>query len=230
MNPSNPAPLSTASRTVANDAQGEIAYVYVDAAIVVVNKPSGLLSVPGRGQDKQDCVAGRLQAEFPDALTVHRLDMHTSGLLLLARGKEMQRRLSIQFASRQVDKRYLAVVVGELPLASGEIDLPLRADWPNRPRQKIDALAGKPSLTRYQVISHDASANTSRLALIPETGRTHQLRVHLQALGHPIIGDALYGDAASSAGPQRLLLHADQLAFAHPEHGERLSFLCPAPF
>lgn len=228
MNPSNPAPFCTASHNIANEAQAEI--VYFDAAIVVVNKPSGLLSVPGRGHDKQDCVARRLQTEFPDALTVHRLDMHTSGLLVLARGKEMQRRLSIQFASRQIDKRYLAVVVGELPVASGKIDLPLSADWPNRPRQKVDALAGKPSLTRYQVISHDVAANTSRLALIPETGRTHQLRVHLQALGHPIIGDALYGDATSSAGAQRLLLHADHLAFGHPEHGERLSFLCPAPF
>ncbi|MBE2259487.1 MAG: RluA family pseudouridine synthase [Rhodobacteraceae bacterium] len=204
--------------------------VYVDHAVLVVNKPAGLLSVPGRGDDKQDCLERRLQAAFADALTVHRLDMHTSGLLVLARGREMQRRLSIAFARRQIDKRYLAVVAGKLPASSGEIDLPLSADWPRRPRQKVDPLAGKPSRSRYRVLGHDPASNTSRLALIPETGRTHQLRVHLQAIGHPIVGDALYGDTASATTAARLLLHAAELAFAHPESGERRRFLSPAPF
>ena len=203
--------------------------VYLDAALLLVNKPAGLLSVPGRGADKQDCLARRVQAEYPDALIVHRLDMQTSGLLLLARGKEMQRRLSIAFAQRQVDKRYLAVVEGRLPASSGDIDLPLNADWPNRPRQKIDLLAGKPSLTRYRVLSHDPAAGTSRLALSPETGRSHQLRVHLQALGHPIVGDALYGTRVAGK-EQRLLLHADHLAFVHPASGAPMCFCCTAPF
>lgn len=206
--------------------------VYSDAALLLVNKPAGLLSVPGRGEDKQDCLARRVQAEYPDALIVHRLDMATSGLLVLARGKAMQRRLSTQFANRQVDKRYVAVVNGLPPLASGEIDLPLAADWPNRPRQKVDRLAGKPSRTRYQVLSHDPVANTTRLALWPDTGRTHQLRVHLLAIGHPIVGDGLYawaGGAACGAGA-RLLLHAESLAFAHPETARPMAFCCPAPF
>jgi len=203
--------------------------VYLDAALLLVNKPAGLLSVPGRGADKQDCLARRVQAEYPDALIVHRLDMQTSGLLLLARGKAMQRRLGIAFAQRQVDKRYLAVVEGRLPASSGDIDLPLNADWPNRPRQKVDLLAGKPSLTRYRVLSHDPAAGTSRLALWPETGRSHQLRVHLQALGHPIVGDALYGTPLAGK-ERRLLLHADHLAFVHPASGVSMRFGCTAPF
>lgn len=200
--------------------------VYLDAALLVVNKPAGLLSVPGRGAEKQDCLARRVQAAYPEALIVHRLDLSTSGLLVLARGKEMQRRLSRLFAERQVDKRYLAVVSGSLQTPAGEIDLPLSADWPERPRQKVDLLAGKPSLTRYQVLSHDPAGPTSRLALWPETGRTHQLRVHLQAIGHPIVGDTLYAGAAA----ERLLLHAEELLFAHPESGQRLHFCCPAAF
>ena len=204
--------------------------LYLDAALLVVDKPAGLLSVPGRGDEKQDCLARRVQTEYPAALIVHRLDMPTSGLLVLARGPQMQRRLSIQFAQRAVDKRYLAVVAGLLPAASGEIDLPLVADWPNRPRQKVDLLAGTPSLTRYQVLSHDPAAETSRLALWPATGRTHQLRVHLQAIGYPIVGDALYAGATEPASGKRLLLHADHLALAHPESGRPLHFSCPAPF
>jgi len=209
-----------------------LAIVYFDASLLVINKPAGLLSVPGRGEDKQDCLARRVQAAYPEALIVHRLDMATSGLLVLARGKAMQRRLSTQFANRQVDKRYVAVVNGLPPLASGEIDLPLAADWPNRPRQKVDRLAGKPSRTRYQVLSHDPFANTTRLALWPDTGRTHQLRVHLLAIGHPIVGDGLYAEAGGAAcgADARLLLHAESLAFAHPETARPMAFCCPAPF
>jgi tRNA pseudouridine32 synthase/23S rRNA pseudouridine746 synthase len=163
-----------------------------------VNKPAGLLSVPGRGEEKQDCLFRRMQSSYPEALIVHRLDLHTSGLLLLARGKEMQRRLSRRL--RHTAGRQALPGGGQRTTCHrrcGEIDLPLAADWPNRPRQKVDRLAGKPSLTRYQVLSHDPAGNTSRLALWPETGRTHQLRVHLQALGHPIVGDVLYGQRCS---------------------------------
>jgi tRNA pseudouridine32 synthase / 23S rRNA pseudouridine746 synthase len=204
--------------------------VYADHALLVIEKPSGLLSVPGRGAGKQDCLASRVQAAYADALIVHRLDMETSGLLVLARGKEMQRRLSILFQDRQVEKNYVAVVDGALPMERGEIDLPLAADWPNRPRQRVDVAAGKPSLTRYRVLSYDPAAHNSRVELHPETGRTHQLRVHLQALGHPILGDALYADATVQAKAPRLLLHANWLAFTHPESGEHLTYASAAPF
>jgi tRNA pseudouridine32 synthase/23S rRNA pseudouridine746 synthase len=161
---------------------------------------------------------------------VHRLDFDTSGLLVMARGKAMHRCLSILFQDRHVDKRYLAVVAGQLTPECGEVCLPLIVDWPNRPRHKVDLETGKPSLTRYRVHSYDAAEQSSRVELTPETGRTHQLRLHMQALGHPILGDSLYADAESLARADRLLLHAEYLAFAHPESGERLNFNCPAPF
>ncbi|TXT23237.1 MAG: hypothetical protein FD134_2263 [Gallionellaceae bacterium] len=182
-------------------------------------------SVPGRGADKQDCLASRVQIEFPDALVVHRLDMGTSGLIVFGRGAVMQRQLSRLFRERRVAKRYVAVVEGK-PEATGEINLPLAADWPNRPKQKVDASSGKPSLTRYRLLAHDTATNTSRLELEPVTGRTHQLRVHLAAIGHPILGDALYGQGAA----ERLLLHACRLSFAHPLSGEVLELFCVPPF
>lgn len=200
--------------------------VYRDASLVVVNKPAGLLAVPGRGADKQDCVASRVQAEFPDALAVHRLDMATSGLMLFARGAEMQRLLSRMFRERAVQKRYVAMVAGKLKSSAGEIDLPLVCDWPNRPRQKVDYASGKPSLTRYRMLAHDTATDTTRVELEPVTGRTHQLRVHLMAIGHPILGDALYGGRAA----QRLLLHACSLGFAHPLDGEPLLLTSDPPF
>jgi len=204
--------------------------LHADNRLLVVNKPSGLLSVPGRGIDKQDCLITRVQVDYPDALIVHRLDFDTSGLLVMARGKAMHRGLSILFQERLVDKRYLAVVAGELVPECGEVCLPLIVDWPNRPRHKVDFATGKPSLTRYRVLSRDAAECCTRVELTPETGRTHQLRLHMQALGHPILGDSLYADAASLAKADRLLLHAQYLAFAHPESGEALRFNCPAPF
>jgi len=199
--------------------------VYWDESLIVVNKPAGLLAVPGRGADKQDCVASRVQAEFPDALVVHRLDMATSGLMLFARGAEMQRRLSHLFRERLVAKRYVAMVSGRLELLAGEIDLPLMRDWPNRPRQKVDHESGKPSLTRYRVLAHDDG--TTRVELEPVTGRTHQLRVHMAASGHPILGDALYGEEGRA---ERLLLHASALSFAHPLNAEPLVFVSESPF
>jgi tRNA pseudouridine32 synthase/23S rRNA pseudouridine746 synthase len=204
--------------------------IYADHALLVVNKPGGLLSVPGRGSDKQDCLIKRVQADYADALIVHRLDFDTSGLLVIARGKAMHRRLSILFQDRRVEKRYIAVVDGELSQKSGEVCLPLIVDWPNRPRHKVDFATGKPSLTRYRVLSYDAAGCCSRLELTPETGRTHQLRVHMQALGHPILGDSLYADALTRAKSNRLLLHAEYLAFAHPESGEQLSLTSAAAF
>ena len=204
--------------------------VHADPALLVVAKPSGLLSVPGRGADKQDCLISRVQIDYPDALIVHRLDFDTSGLLVLARGKRIHRALSIQFQERQVDKRYVAVIAGKLDAECGEVCLPLVVDWPNRPRHIVDFATGKPSLTRYRVHSYDAQKHCTRVELTPETGRTHQLRVHMQALGHPILGDSLYADAASLAQADRLLLHAEFLAFAHPETDEPLNFDCPAPF
>lgn len=207
-----------------------IAWLHVDAALIVVDKPSGLLSVPGRGEHLQDCMSARVQAHCADALVVHRLDMATSGLLLFARGAAAQRRLSEAFAHRAVDKRYVAVVHGAVAQASGEIDLPLCVDWPNRPRQRVDPEHGRPSLTRYTVLARDAQRHTTRLALLPLTGRSHQLRVHLHALGHPILGDALYAPATVQALAARLMLHAESLAFAHPFSGARVRFEATAPF
>jgi tRNA pseudouridine32 synthase/23S rRNA pseudouridine746 synthase len=193
--------------------------LYADDHLLVAVKPEGLLSVPGRGPDKQDCLSARVQARYPDALIVHRLDMATSGLLLFARGAEMQRRLSIAFQRREVDKRYIAVCAGKLEPAQGEIDLPLAPDWPNRPLQRVDLEKGKHSLTRYCLLS--VESQNSRVELEPVTGRSHQLRLHLASIGHPILGDALYGVASSAP---RLLLHACALSFTHPYRGESLAF------
>ncbi len=193
--------------------------VYLDDALVVACKPSGLLAVPGRGEEKQDCLSARVQLSFPDALVVHRLDMATSGLIVFARGIEVQRRLSHMFREREVEKRYEAVVSGVMEQTTGEVNLPIIADWPNRPLRKIDTELGKPSLTRYRLLSQEDKA--SRLELEPFTGRTHQLRVHMAAIGHPILGDALYGEAASAP---RLLLHACSLSFLHPVSGRPLNF------
>lgn len=204
--------------------------LFEDADLLVLNKPSGLLSVPGRGADKLDCLATRVQAEFPDALVVHRLDMETSGLLLMARGREAQRELSRQFERREVEKRYQAIVDGRPEPTEGEIDLPLITDWPNRPRQKVDHVEGKPARTRYCVLSHESRDNSCRVALYPITGRSHQLRVHMQSLGHPILGDALYAHPAAHKKASRLLLHAECLAFQHPASSAFLNFNSPCPF
>jgi tRNA pseudouridine32 synthase/23S rRNA pseudouridine746 synthase len=186
--------------------------------------------VPGRGEAGRDCLSERVRGKYADALIVHRIDMATSGLMLLARGADAQRTLSIAFARREVHKRYVAVVSGRLSVQEGEIDLPLAADWPNRPRQQVDTLRGRPSLTRYRVLEVDEAHNTTRVELEPVTGRAHQLRVHLLAIGHAILGDALYGSAEVQAAAPRLLLHASSLRFAHPASGEPMSFDSPPPF
>lgn len=199
---------------------------YLDDVLLVAEKPAGLLSVPGRLPENQDCVITRLQVLYPDALTVHRLDQVTSGLLLHARGKAMEAALSIQFQQRQVGKRYQAVLEGVLEEDAGEVDLPLIVDWPNRPKQQVDHARGKPALTRWRVLARDRHAQRTRVELEPVTGRSHQLRLHMASLGHPIVGDVLYGAMPAS----RVHLHACQLAFTHPVTGQRMTFDSPAPF
>ncbi|MFY9261801.1 MAG: RluA family pseudouridine synthase [Gallionella sp.] len=200
--------------------------VFQDEHLLVVNKPAGLLAVVGRGVDKQDCLATRVQAEFTDALVVHRLDMATSGLLIFARGVAMQRALSGLFERRKIEKQYLAVVAGKLAEMAGEINLPLGADWEHRPRQRVDFERGKPAQTHFQLLSYNEPHDTSRVALTPTTGRTHQLRVHLLAISHPILGDSLYGGREA----QRLHLHAAALCFNHPQTGEVLNLQCAPSF
>ncbi|MFT4090215.1 MAG: pseudouridine synthase [Asticcacaulis sp.] len=202
--------------------------LYQDAHLLVYDKPAGLLSVPGRLPENKDSLALRAQAEFPDALIVHRLDMATSGLLVMARGPEAHRTLSMAFADRQVDKRYVAVVAGQVPDDTGEVNLPLICDWPNRPRQMVDHDIGKPSLTRYRVLSREA--DRTRIELEPVTGRSHQLRVHMMAMGHPIIGDEFYAPEDIRRLSPRLLLHAERLSLPHPANGEIMRFHAPAVF
>ena len=232
-----------------------ISVIFEDGALLVLDKPAGLLSVPGKGEGKQDCLSARVQARFPDALVVHRLDMATSGLMVMARGAAAQRILSMAFASRDVVKRYCAIVSGSLasavpsePDAWDVIDLPIAADWPNRPLRIIDARHGKPSVTRWRLASDaphtpqtphvplqtpadfDRSAAFTRLELEPLTGRSHQLRVHMAALGHPILGDLLYAPPPTQARATRLLLHACALTLAHPFTGETVAFASTPPF
>ena len=199
---------------------------YIDDALLVVEKPAGLLSVPGRLPENQDCLVARLQASFPDVLTVHRLDQVTSGLMLYARGRQVQAALSMQFEQRRVHKRYEAVVEGRVAGEAGEIDLPLICDWPNRPRQMVDLERGKPALTRWRVLARDAGQAWTRVALEPVTGRSHQLRLHMASAGHPIIGDCLYGAAPAA----RVQLHACRLGFVHPVSGAEMAFASPSPF
>lgn len=205
--------------------------LYEDAHLIALLKPAGLLSVPGRGVDRADCLSARALERWPDALIVHRLDQATSGLMLMARSPEVQRALSTAFAERRVHKHYEALVHGQAAAAgtSGwqEIELPLIVDWPNRPRSKVDPVAGKPSLTRWRALAHDTTRHTTRLALEPVTGRSHQLRVHLLAIDHPIVGDTLYGPPD---GAPRLMLHACGLRLAHPVTGQALDLADPAPF
>ncbi len=211
----------------------DLVVVYADDALLVLNKPAGLLSVPGRGEDKQDCLSRRANQCYPDALVVHRLDMATSGLLVMARGQAAQRSLNDAFALRQVHKRYEAVVHGLTAPALTDwqtIDLPITVDWPNRPLRIIHATQGKPSQTRWLRLGDGPLHHTTRLALEPITGRSHQLRVHLQAIGHAILGDALYAAPDVAALSERLLLHACLLEFTHPRTQQTMRFASPTPF
>ena len=212
--------------TRATDDDASFNLVHADDALLVLDKPAGLLAVPGRGEDKQDCLSARVQARYPDALVVHRLDMSTSGLMLFARGTAVQRRLCRAFADGEVAKQYVAVVEGRLLDDHGVIDTPLAADWPNRPRQVVDHERGKASLTHWRVL--ERGEDSTRLLLEPVTGRTHQLRVHLQWIGHPIRGDALYAPAPLRA--ERLLLHATRLLLTHPQTGAACQFASAPEF
>ena len=214
--------------TVYAPPQAELEVVYADGDLVAINKPAGLLSVPGRGADKADCAQSRVEQRFPGALTIHRLDMATSGLLLFALNKDMQRALSGKFAAGEIIKRYVADVWGVPQPAAGEINLPLITDWPRRPLQIVDREIGKPSVTRYETVS--VSGGVARLALSPLTGRSHQLRVHLAEIGHPILGDEFYAHPDALAARSRLALHAAGLSFLHPATGAPVSLDSPCPF
>lgn len=204
--------------------------LFEDEFLLAVEKPAGLLSVPGRGPDKADCLSARVQQIYPDARIVHRLDMETSGVLLFARDEVTQRLLGRLFEQRQIAKTYVAIVHGKPATGSGLIDAPLIADWPNRPLQKVDLEQGKPSQTAFRVLGYDADRDQGRLQLEPHTGRSHQLRVHLHYIGHPIVGDRLYRYPGISYQPERLMLHATELAFIHPQTEESLTISCPASF
>ncbi|WP_237263884.1 RluA family pseudouridine synthase [Thiomicrorhabdus immobilis] len=202
--------------------------IYADAHLIVANKPSGLLSVPGRGPDKQECLLSHLMTDFPDAKIVHRLDMDTSGLMVVARSAEVHRHLSRQFQERQTKKRYYAVCAGKPSLESGYINLPMRCDWERRPLQMIDFKQGKGALTHWKVL--EQYVDSFLVELSPVTGRSHQLRLHMKSLGHPILGDNLYADSDSLRQSNRLMLHAKFLSFIHPITNQSLTFDCPADF
>ncbi|MAY37245.1 MULTISPECIES: RluA family pseudouridine synthase [Spongiibacter] len=202
--------------------------LYEDEQLLAVDKPAGLLSVPGRHPANRDCLITRLQQDYPSARIVHRLDMATSGLMLIALNPDSHRALSRLFEQRQIHKEYHAVVAGQVAAHEGVIDLPLACDWPRRPRQHINFGHGKPAQTHYRRL--DTSATQSRLLLTPYTGRSHQLRVHCASLGHPILGCEFYADASTRDASPRLLLHASALQLLHPVSGEALSLHCEPPF
>lgn len=201
--------------------------LHADHEIVVVNKPAGLLSVPGKGPDLADCLLARVVEAFPTALLVHRLDRDTSGVMVFALSPHAQRHLGLQFERRQVRKSYLARVAGRLEPAEGTVDLPLIVDWPNRPRQMVCHETGRPAQTDWRVLR--AGDDESRVRLMPKTGRSHQLRVHMLALGHPILGDPFYASGAARDHP-RLMLHSEELRLRHPDGGRGMRFRAPAPF
>jgi tRNA pseudouridine32 synthase/23S rRNA pseudouridine746 synthase len=201
--------------------------LHEDAAIIVLNKPAGLLTVPGKLENRLDCLVTRLQAARWDALTVHRLDCDTSGVIIFARTKQAQGFLGQEFEHRRAQKAYIARLAGHLAPDSGTVDLPLGSDWEYRPRQKVDHDRGRPAVTDWQVI--DRSATETRVRLTPHTGRSHQLRVHMLSLGHPILGDQIYAPE-TLVHHSRLMLHAETLSLHHPTTGEWVTFAAPAPF
>ena len=204
--------------------------LFVDDYLVVVDKPHGLLSVPGRDPANRDCVPARLHAEFGELRIVHRLDLDTSGVMILARTPDAHRHLNRQFEKRETEKYYEALVWGLPSDDEGEINLPICVDWPNRPRKIVDYVNGKPAQTFYSVIERETERNISRVLLKPITGRSHQLRVHLAEIGHPILGCPFYAHEQARTAADRLMLHACELSITHPLSGERLTFNVPAPF
>jgi tRNA pseudouridine32 synthase/23S rRNA pseudouridine746 synthase len=208
--------------------QDPLDVLHEDHEIVVVNKPSGLLSVPGRGEHLADCLLSRVQVAFPTALLVHRLDRDTSGVMVFGQTPHAQRNLSMQFEKRTTKKTYVARVDGRLDPKTGTVDLPLIVDWPNRPLQMVDHENGKPAVTDWRVLKY--SDGETRVRLSPKTGRSHQLRVHMLALGHVILGDPLYAKGAALENHDRLMLHSEELRINHPENGRGMSFRAKAPF
>jgi tRNA pseudouridine32 synthase/23S rRNA pseudouridine746 synthase len=206
--------------------QEPLTYIYTDDDIIIVEKPSGLLSVPGKTEP--DCLEARIRKDYPESLTVHRLDMATSGLMVFARNANAQRHIGLQFEKRMTEKTYIARVWGQVKNDKGEIDLPLITDWPNRPRQMVCHERGKPSLTEWQVL--ERKEKTTRVELYPKTGRSHQLRVHMLAIGHVILGDRLYADEEAFLAAPRLQLHAHKLKLRKPTGGEWAEFISPCPF
>ncbi len=199
-----------------------------DGHLLVVNKPSGLLSVPGKGANMADSLLSRVQVAFPETLLVHRLDLDTSGVMVFALSRQAQRHLGLQFEHRRVRKVYIARVHGLVEPAEGEIERPLRVDWPNRPKQMIDYENGRFAKTEWKVQKYED--NATRVKLLPLTGRSHQLRVHMLSIGHPILGDSLYADGEALAGSDRLQLHAESIRFRHPDGGRGVNFRAACPF
>ena len=202
--------------------------IHVDDDILVLSKPANLLSVPGKLKGHEDCLETRTLKEFPSARVVHRLDRGTSGIFIMALNPQSHRHLGLQFEKRKTEKTYNAEVIGIVEKDEGRIDLPMRTDWYNRPKQMVDTYFGREAITNWKVISR--GKETTRLELHPKTGRSHQLRVHLQELGHPILGDSFYAPDHAVAMSDRLKLHAEKLELYHPKNGEWLSFSAPCPF
>ena len=207
--------------------QDPLVVLHHDHEVVLVDKPAGLLSVPGKGDHLSDCLIARVQAVFPTALLVHRLDRDTSGVMIFALTPHAQRHLGLQFEKRQTQKTYVARVWGQVAEAKGTVDLPLIVDWPNRPRQMVDHENGRAAVTDWRRLKR--SENETRMRLMPRTGRSHQLRVHMLALGHPILGDPFYATGPARDVP-RLMLHSEKLQFRHPDGGTRMSITATAPF
>lgn len=205
-----------------------LSVIHVDDDILVLNKPSGLLTVPGKAAEHSDCLEARAQEEFPSARIVHRLDMDTSGVVIMAMHADAHRHLGLQFERRHTSKTYVADVFGAIESEQGEIDLPLRCDWPNRPKQMVDHEQGRKALTKWRVI--DRTETSTRVELTPITGRSHQLRVHMLELGHPILGDRFYASGDALEASERLQLHALSLTIHHPTGGECVTFEAPLPF
>ncbi len=201
--------------------------IHDDHELILVNKPAGLLSVPGKGEHLADCLMARLQASYPEALLVHRLDMDTSGVMVFARTPSAQRHLGLQFEKRHMKKSYVARVWGAVAEKEGHIDLPLIVDWPNRPLQHVNFEAGKPARTDWRRMKIEDG--TTRMRLFPKTGRSHQLRVHMREIGHPILGDPFYATGPARDYP-RLMLHAESLKLRHPDGGKGMLFRAPVPF
>ncbi len=222
MSPDRPRPIIYAPP------QSPLKVMHQDDHILVLSKPSGLLTVPGKPAAHADCLEARVHERFPTATIVHRLDMDTSGVIVMAMTRHAHRHLGLQFEKRQTEKTYTARVWGEMTEDAGTIKAPIITDWPNRPKQMIDFDNGRPAETRWQVLSHETG--TTRVELHPLTGRSHQLRLHMESLGHPILGDNIYAPDAAFKAADRLQLHSTSLSLHHPDGGARMTFNDPCPF